>query len=322
MASEKVTKSKSGVLVGSGGVTEAGYHSIESFLRCPKLFQFEKVRNIGLPQQYEPPYFTVGRMLHAGKAKWFSRGFRTTDKTWRAIQRAMELEAHTGKLPPKREALRDGLRYMEEYIEHWSKRPLPKPVACEYKLGPAPFSANDPFFLFRTARLDDVSHYPEAGGALAIGEMKSTSGSPGDVVEEYTLHGQTMLQYLLWRHSDNGEAQHGKVAGTVLDIIKKGYGREKSKFSRQFIPFDPYALEWFADTLRANLRAAALVTWDAEVPRNITACTRTAGRKKVVCDYRDLCAHGKSASIKYVQRATGSGLMHKEEWKGVKGPWE
>jgi len=322
MPNEKVTKTKSGMLMGQGGVTEAGYHSIETFLRCPKEYQFSSTRGIGKPMQYEPSYFTVGRMLHAGKAKWFARGFKTTEKTWQKMKAAMELEAHTGKLPPQRDALRDGLRYMEEYVEHWSKRPLPKPVAAEYKLGPAPFSAGDPFFLFRTARLDDVSYYPEQGGALCIGEMKSTSDSPTAVVDQYDLHGQTMLQFLLWKHAQEGEATHGKVAGTVLDIIKKGYGTQKSTFSRQFIPFSEYALEWFAKTFRANLRAAALTTWDADVPRNITACTRLAGRRRVNCDFKDLCKHGKSASAKFMLKETGSSLMKKEEWKGVCGPWE
>jgi len=322
VASEKVTKTKSGMLMGSGGVTEAGYHSIEAFLRCPKEYQFASVRGIGAPQQYEPPYFTVGRMLHAGKAKWFARGFRTTDKTWKAMQRAMELEAHTGKLPPTRDALRDGKRYMQEYVEYWSRRPMPKPLACEYKLGPAPFSAGDPFFLFRTARLDDVSYYPEFGGALCIGEMKSTSDGPAAVVDQYELHGQTMLQFLLWKHAKEGEATHGPVAGTVLDIIKKGYGGQKSSFMRQFIPFSQYALDWFTNTFRANLRAAAMTNWDAEVPRNITACTRMAGRKRVNCEFKELCKHGASASSKFVFKAGGASLRDKKAWQGARAPWE
>jgi hypothetical protein len=233
----------------------------------------------------------------------------------------MELEAHTGKLPPTREALRDGQRYMKEYIEHWSKRLKPEPLAAEYKLGPAPFAKDDPIFVYRTARLDDVSKYPEAGGTLCIGETKTTSGSPNDVKEQYTLHGQTMLQFLLWRHAPQGEAMHGPVAGTVLDIIKKGYGNERSKFDRVFIPFNEGALEWFTKTLRANLRAAAGVDWDADVPRNPAMCCRTIGRKLVVCDYRDLCIHGRSASVKYVFRDGGASLTDKKKWKGVVGPW-
>lgn len=322
MASKEVVRTtKSGVLVGQGGVTEAGWHSIEDWFICPKMFQFRHVRGIGTPAQYEPSYFTVGRMLHAGKAKWFARGFKTSEKTMKKVHAAAELEAHQGKLPPTREALRDGHRYIDEYVAHWSLRPLPKPVAAEYKVGPAPFSAGDPLFVFRTARLDDVSNYPEAGGTLCIGETKSTSGSVNDVVEEYTLHGQTMLQFLLWRHAPEGEEMHGKVAGTVLDVIKKGYGGKKSQFSRVFIPFSEYALDWFAKNLRANLRAAGGVDWDSEVPRNPKMCSRKVGNKLVVCEFRELCKHGRSGSIKYVFKDSGKSLTDKKMWKGETPPW-
>ena len=309
--SDMAKKKEAEVLEGEAGPTEAGWHAIESFLRCPKAWQYENIRGIRIPEQFEQPAFTVGRMMHAGKAKWIANKFKTDEKTVQKVHAAVEGEMELGSLPSKPEALAYGRKYMTEYMAHWGIRPLPKPVATEYKLGPAAFAPDSPFFLYRTARLDDVSHYPEAGGALCIGETKTTSDSIKSCVDQYTLHGQPLLQKLLWKYAPQGEAMHGPVAGVMLDVIKKGYGTDRSQFARVFLPITDRAVEWYQRSFAAQLRAASMVDWNADAPRNINGCTYMAGRARVACKYRDLCLHGRTASVKYTF-ADGTSLM---QWK-------
>lgn len=284
-----------------------------------KEHQFSEVRGIRIPAAYEPPYFTIGRMLHAGKARWFARSFKTGTKTLRLIQEAMEAEMEMGKLPARRECIEQASKYMTEYIEYWKNRPLPEPRAAEHLVGPAPVKPGSPVQFHRTARLDDVSYYPEAGGQLCIGETKSTSDSIQACLDQYTLHGQPLLQRLLYKYAPQGEALLGPVAGVVLDVIQKGYNGP-SKFGRIFIPVTDHALTWFANNLEAQMRALAMIDWNADAPRNITMCTRMAGRKRIICEYRDLCIHGRSVSGKYTF-ADGSSLLKKESWKGEVPPW-
>jgi hypothetical protein len=175
---------------------------------------------------------------------------------------------------------------------------------------------------YRTARLDDVGFYPEAGG-LAIGEAKTTSTPVGDTVREYTLHGQPLLQMALWKVAERGEKLHGPIKGVVLDVIKKPYGKsEKPDFTRALIPIRQHALDWYVDNMLMYLRVMAKVTWDSEVPRNVTACTRGAGKGRVTCAFQELCMHGKNAAGEYVL-ASGQALRHHVPTEGkTKFPWE
>lgn len=294
----------------STGASAAGWHSIESFLRCPKEYQFQHVRKIHEPRAQTPDHFAVGQLFHVAKAHWFSCGFATDEKTMTAIRKLVAEAALLAELPITLKAEQLTLRYFEEYVAFWLRRPQPTVLAAEYDIGPAPLEAGDPFFLYRTARLDDVSKYPEAGGKLCIGESKTTSASINDCVNQYTLHGQPMLQVLLWKFASQGEAMHGPVAGVMLDVIQKGYDAP-CKFSRVFVPVTDHMLNWYAQSMRGYLRAAMNVDWNVEVPRNVSACTRMVGRGRFACAYRELCMYGRSASIKYVFKG-GKGLL---TWK-------
>jgi len=310
------------VLLGESGPTAAGWHSIESFLQCPKRYQFQHIRGIREPLAQVPDHFAVGQMYHAGRARWFANKFSTTEESWQSIADAVRAAALENNLPVSPKAERQALVYLQEYVRHYSKRPLPTPVAAEYLVGPAPLKPGDPFFLYRTARLDDVSKYHEAGGALCVGESKTTSTTINDTVNQYTLHGQTMLQILLWKMAPQGEKTFGPVAGIMLDVVKKGYNGEPSDFGRRFIPITDYQLNWYAANMQRYLRAAAGVDWNADAPRNVSACTYLAGRMRVPCEFRDLCQHGRSASSKYVMRdGTRLGAWKPEPGKEVP-PWE
>jgi len=310
------------VLLGPGGPTAAGWHSIESFLRCAKEYQYAHVRKIRQPLVQTPNAFAVGSLFHAGRAAWFASRFSTSAETFEAIRKAQEHEASLAELPVGMDSLRLAMSYISQYIEYWRVRPLPSPLAAEYLLGPAPLKPDDPFFLHRTARLDDVSKYHEAGLKLCIGESKTTSATVNDVINQYTLHGQTLLQPLLWKMATQGEAMHGPVAGVLLDITVKGYGGKKCSFARAFMPVKQETLNWFATSMRGYLRAAASITWDSPAPRNVSMCTRMAGRGRIACEFRELCMHGKTACAKYVTK-NGDSLTR---WRPSEGesvpPWE
>lgn len=306
----------------TGGATEAGWHSIEAILKCAKEYQFRYVRGIHQPQFIMPDHFAIGALFHAGRARWFTLRFATDAKAWESIQQAVEEERELQRLPVRMVAEQKVLQYLTMYCNYWSKRPLPKPLAAEYKLGPAPLKEGDPFMLHRTARLDDASYYPEAGGALCLGESKTTSGSINDCVNQYTLHGQTLLQLVLWKMAEQGEKRHGPVKGIMLDVTQKPSGKNPAKFARTFIPVPQHALSWFVDALRVYLRAAAQIDWDSEVTRNVAMCTRMEGRARIPCEYRELCMHGKSASIRYVLRDGSSLLKHQPKPGVMRSPWE
>lgn len=305
------------------GPSAAGWHKVESGFRCFKEYQYGEIRGITNPQADMPDPFAIGQMMHVGKAHWFSKHFSTDETVLSGIRDRMLEAAEKSKLPMSLDAQRSALRYFTEYVEHYRVRAKPKVLAAEYDIGPAPLDPGDPEFLWRTARLDDVSWYPEGGGALFIGEAKTTSTSVNDAVNQYSLHGQPMLQALLWKVAPQGEAKHGPIAGVMLDVIVKGYGGKKSTFARLPLPITQRALDWYAKNFRQRLRQLANVEWDTDVPRNIQACTRMVGRSRMACPFRDLCMHGRSATTKYVFKKDGSSLL---SWKPTEtqtvNPWD
>jgi hypothetical protein len=316
------TETKPKVLLGRGGPSEAGWHSIEDFLRCPKEYQFRHIRKIRTPISQVPDHFAQGLMFHAGRARWFALRFATSEKAWMSIKEATEREAEEQKLPVSLKAKQQVQALLTMYVDNYSRRPLPNPIAAEYKLGPAPMKDGDPFQLWRTARLDDVSHYPEAAGKLCIGESKTTSTSINDCLNQYQLHGQPLLQQVLWRNAQQGQAKFGAVAGIMLDIVKKPYGKDRAQFARVFVPVSDWTVKWYVRSMQGYLRAAAAVSWDADAPRNVSACTRLIGRGRIPCEFRDLCQEGGSASSKYVLASGNSLKSHQPDVGMEKMPWE
>lgn len=305
------------------GATSAGWHHIEAAFRCLKEFQYAKVRGISSPQHETPDAFAIGQLLHVGKGRWFSKRFKSDEQTLESIRDEMLEYATRSKLPMSTKAQREALRYFTEYVEHWRVRARPDVLAAEYDLGPAPLQKGDGPGLHRTARLDDVSRYPEAGGALCIGESKTTSTSVPDCVNQYTLHGQPLLQAALWRLAPQGEAMHGPVAGVMLDVIVKGYGGKRSTFARMMLPITERAVTWYIKNMRATLTAVGNIDWNTDVPRNISACTRMVGRARIACPFRDLCLHGRSATARFVMGEKAESLL---TWKPTDErrvpPWE
>lgn len=307
-------------LLGEGGPSAAGWHQIEGYLKCPKRFQFEKVRGVTIPRQGTPAYFAVGSMFHAGRAVLF------TTPTWdwaelepsiKAAIAKVEAEYAATGLPVHPSAAIDALRYLREYAMHYAMQPRPRTVGAEYPLGPADIGGVE-----RTARLDDVSYYQEAGGRLCIGESKTTGADIPTTVEQYIQHGQPMLQALLWKTAHNGEAQYGDIAGVMLDVVKKGYNGAPCTFARRFIEINDYQLRWYAASLAKSVADAATVAWDSVVERRITSCTEMVGTRRVACPYRDLCRFGRDAALTYVTKDGSRLIDYQPTEDATSMPWE
>lgn len=306
------------VLLGKGGPSSHGFHYIEAIARCPKEYQFSRIRNIRRPNNFTPDHFSVGTIFHAGRAKWFSLRFATSPKAWAKIKLACEEAEAEEELPVSFRASKLALTYLAEYVDHYSMLPKPEPIAAEYLLGPAPLKPDDPFYTYRTAKLDDVSVYPEAGNVLCIGESKTTGAGIQDCINQYTLHGQPLLQYVLWKTAKQGAATHGPVAGTILDITKKGYGGKRCQFARHFIPFEPAVIAWFVKSMKGYLKMADKMDWNSYARRNFASCTRMGGRGRVACDYRDLCMYGRNATGQFVMGKKGESLA---SWRPTETQW-
>lgn len=308
------------VIVGSGGRTEAGSGNTAMLMRCPKLYQYAEVRGLRLPQVQVPSHFTVGLLFAAMRREWFKQKFDASEETWKLMKMAAKKEAAGNKLPMNPKDMLYAINLMGQYVEHWLKRPRPRPVAAEYKLGPCPIKAGDEHTK-RTARLDDLSYYPEAGGALCVGEAKTTSGDIGSVIREYELHVQPMQYVALYMASKRGEQRFGPIAGVVLDVTRKDYEGKKSDFARVFIEVRKDAVAQFVESAAYFTRIAERIQWDTPVMRTYQ-CTYMAGRAKVDCMYKPICRFGKSSAGSFVLQ-DGSSLRSYEPKPGAeKMPWE
>lgn len=298
-----------------GGPSGLGYSELEAYLRCPKEYQFAAIRKLGKPVTAIPDYFAEGGLLHAGRAAWMHLQFDLGLETWTKVQAAMQQARESWDLPMSERAWKNSLNYMTEYIDHWGMREKPKIVAVEHMLGPVKLDGDN---TERTARLDDFGFYD---GALRIGECKTTSGSVNDVVNQYELHGQPVLQQLLWSLAPQGEAMYGPVAGTMLDVVVKGANGKKCEFARIQLDVTPHTKQWVAAELSEALRKKSTMTWDSKVERRVTSCTRLIGKARIACPYRDVCQHGRAGALG--MKVDGVPV---QDWQPSEGktaaPWE
>lgn len=300
------------------GASPRGYHRIEAKMLCDKRYQLAEVWKVRQPQYMTADPLAVGGLFHAGRAHWFESGFPTGANYWSELQHYIREAALGMELPVREDAISRTLNYLEQYCTYWSARAKPEVIGAEYNLS-APLI---PGYDERTARLDDVGRYPEHGGKLCIGECKTTSVSVADVVNEYTVHGQTALQAVLWEVAENGAPMHGEADAILLDIIVKGFGKERCQFGRVPIRIPDNLKNWFIPVLAKHVKEAQLISEETDMTgrRNIINCTRQIGRMRVPCPYRDLCQRGKSAAPGYVDEK-GTGLLNKEYHTKAR-PWD
>jgi hypothetical protein len=304
-----------------GGPSGKGYSEVEAYLRCPKEYQYAKVRGIGKPAGQMPDHFAIGSFLHAGRARWLASKCVVSDEVWQQMRADITRTRESFPLPCSDLAETTALRYLQEYVDHWSVREKPNVVAVEHMLGPAPLFDDEPG-TERTARLDDFGFYPEAGGKLCIGECKSTSAPISDVANQYTLHGQPYLQKILWDLAPQGAALFGQVSGMVLDVVQKGYGGKRCNFARLYVPYEERVQKWFRFQLGRALVERSAITATSPAERRITSCTRLIGKARVACEFRDLCQHGKAGSLGFTDQEGKLISQWQASESNVIAPWE
>ncbi len=313
--SESSFNTKTAVLIGDSGATTDGSTKTQMYARCPKMHQYAYVRGISIPRSQNPGYFSVGSIFGAVRSAWFGMKFATGAKAAVVLKHAAQKEAERNKLPIAQKDEAYALALFDQYIEYWSQRPMPKPVATEFHVGPEPE-------LDRTGSLDDLSYYPEAGGALAIGECKTTAGDISTSVREYEFHIQTMQYQALYLLNKGAQKKYGPVKGHVLDVTQKPEGKgKKPKFARIFIEVREEAIRTFIRSTAALVAQSKTQTWDSS-PIRTYQCTFQAGRARIDCTYKNLCRYGKSGAARFVL-ADGSSLASHKPTKGKeKMPWE
>lgn len=287
------------VITGSAkeGPSVAGYHKIIDFMRCPQEYKYKHVMGLKPKDAEEKRALAIGVLTHVGRAHWFSSQFKANvEQCQAAITAHVQQFATTQNIDAEREAH----RLIAAYVEHWKSKPLPLCRAVEYDIGPCPMKPGDPFFLYRTARFDDLSIYPDALNKLCIGDLKTTSDSISGCVNEYRQNGQFILYNILYKMAKEGQQLFGPVSGMMIDVMTK---EAVPKFHRELIVVTPFQEHWFTRSMQGWLRAAAQVTEYTEVPRNVSQCCRSVSRKgSFLCDFHQLCHYGASAAGQFVDK--------------------
>lgn len=302
-----------------------GWHSDNEIWTCEKEYQLARVRKVKLPAQELPDALAIGLMVHAARNWWFSSGFPRDNIEANALA-AFQKEAERSSFPVSRKAELVALKTFVQYVEHWGVRPLPSVLKTEYEIGPANILPGSPHV--RTATLDDISYYVELGGALGIGEAKTTNWKVGAVVSYYKQHGQLLLQKALFDIVSAAGGETGlfrglKAAGVVLDVIRKPWDGQ-CEFAREPIVFEEAAIQLFLEEYGRRLDRKAEIGWDTDARREGfgQGCQKfIAGERVTTCKYRDLCMFGRGASHNYL---VGDDYMSswKPQYEGQKGPWE
>lgn len=312
----------------SSGPSPHGWHRLVNVLQCDKKFQLAEVRGVKVPLDQTPPAFAQGLLFHAMRDRWFKCEFSTSTEAWNECLLACIQAMEACPAPVAKVDEQAALILFEAYINHYKDLPSPTPIASEYEVGPVKLSESDPANVVFTARLDDVSRYPEAGGRLYVGESKTCSDF-GNTVKEYQVHGQPILQTALWKAAEQGERIHGPVHGVMLDMIRKPQGTpgqkgyKKPAFLRQSLEVTERTLDWYVPMIREAKKRSLQIKWDSNVPRNVTACTFMAGRARIACPYRDLCTHGHSAAGEFVYGPDGKRVWDwTPEYDTQVKPWD
>lgn len=279
------------------GPSIAGFHKIVDFFRCPQEWKFRHIIQIEPKNKEEKTALQIGVLAHIGRADFFAKQCKgTVDSAHKAIQKYVQKSGGVYKAEAEREAC----RLMSAYIEHWSAQPLPLVRAVEYEIGPAPLAINDPLYAFRTARLDDLSNYPDALNKLCIGDLKTTSDSISATMNEYRQNGQFITYNILYRMAKEGQLVFGPIHGIMIDICTK---EAVPKFHRELITVTPFQEKWFTAAMQAHLRVSSQITTRTPTPRNVTQCARSVSRKgSFMCDYHDLCHYGGSRVNMYTDK--------------------
>lgn len=286
-----------GVIVGSAreGPSIAGFHKVVTIQRCETEYRLAEVIGAKPKDPKANMAFDIGGLTHHGRGTWFSTQCTMhVDDVCQEISNFVKASGDPIKLQAEREAQ----RLMTAYIKHWRLYPTPNVLAVEYPIGPAPMKKNDPFFLYRTGRLDDVSIWPDSQGLACIGDLKTTSDTISGTINEYKQSGQFMTYAILWKMAKEGQLKFGPTPGVMIDILTK---EENPKFHRELIVVTEHQQRWWYENMSHLLRRAAQITESTPTSRNTTQCARSISRRgSYLCTYHNLCKFGASAAGQFV----------------------
>lgn len=310
------------------GSSGAGWHHIEPMSRCPKEFQYARIRGVRKHRDSMVSYLAIGILLHAARAQWFYDD-RQGDLWRKAMKRYRRRLLEAGEPEILEEHYQRAFKIFEAYVKYWALRPVTRIHAVEYMITPrwvmdtkADRTTNRaavPEYLKRTARADSIESYDGEDGVW-IGEAKSVyAGGRSRLGETYSLHGQPLLLAALWGPKE--EKKFGKLNGILLDPMVKGDTRRRPTGAPRIklhMKDLEVALRWFRRDMVIYLENANLVDWNTQVPRNAGTCMRPTGP----CDFRDLCKLGRAGVIGY-ETSDGTPLI---KWQPAPGqkvpPWE
>lgn len=270
------------------GASEKGWHEIEPFVRCPQEYKFRRVLQLRQKAPFMADALSTGICVHAARAQWLHDKYKGDD--WRrAIAVAVKAHEDAGQpLAPAASAV--ALDCMQAYVNHWSLRPKPIPLAVEYTIAPRALTPDAPTWTWRSARLDSIERYR---GKVWIGECKTTSAHAGQVERRYRLHGQLLLQCALWGDEEN--QRFGPLAGILLDVIVKPSGKRPAKACARIpVPLSELtpAIEWFKRDFPQWIMQASLIDWNTRPQRRPTACEN--------CDFNHICRKGRAGTAGFI----------------------
>ena len=298
------------------GHSGLGWHQISSFVECPKKYQFQTVRQIGLASEYTPDYFSYGTLAHGARAQWLMDG-RRGDNWKRQIRRLAERMGEAGEMVDHA-VIRDVLRDFQLYTEFWAVRPTTETLAIEHRLDPRGLVPDAPPWLHRTSRFDSVARWQRG---TWIEEFKTTATGSKRVQELYSTDGQIFLMMSLW--SELEIKKWGELEGVLIYPLVKG---RKWKVGAPPIPIRRKAvlhgLEDFKRDFPFWVMASGTIQWNDRVEKRRTACVGKHGP----CPLIEMCTRGRDGAAKYVFTdgpQKGESVM---KWKPTQGkevpPWD
>jgi len=278
IAKEKRTVTK--ILI-NAGPSEAGWHRLQSVLKCPRYYVLERDR----PWKWSPP-LVKGSLVHIGLAHHYRRvqaeqQGEDPDQWYEPMEAIARLSFDNAADSPH------WLEYAElaqeavgKYIVEWEGEQW-KVRAVEHELR----AKVDGKYLY-TQRVDAIFEAP--GGKIWMVDHKTTFRIAPKTIRRYTLSGQ-MLGYQLFGQKLYGD----KFAGVMLNMIQlpQEVGKNYS-FARPTIEPAPFAVPKLKQTI---LHAEELIEkYKDKDPMDVpgvfheTACWTPYGQ----CPFASYCQWG------------------------------
>ncbi len=258
------------------GPSARGWHRLEAFLRCPRLFALgygrsgESEEMMAMNRKRFPPAEPLvrGSMAHAGLAHLYarlkaSRAGEDPERYYRPSEAVSLVAATFGDMGV--ELLTPVLGILNAYVARYaSEATTMRVVGIEHLLTMEvePDKPGWPKEILYTARADLI--HERTDGKVWIMDHKCVGKIESKSIERYALSGQFLgLQHLGWK-------TYGECFGGVeLNLL----GMKGPTFLRQVIDPAPWALEHFLDTVRHVEEGIARFEATGEAPGSFSEFT-------------------------------------------------